>query len=127
MPRLKGLSSLFRSSVKPKAKAKAKAAAATATATVKNSTAMDAALKQYVSSLDISSPSISHSVGKSSVKYPNPPPDPINAHASLAVRTVLPMLKAEGPVLGSGAASLQRRRMLFFPPFIFCFFLPFSF
>ncbi|XP_043811222.1 pentatricopeptide repeat-containing protein At4g04790, mitochondrial isoform X2 [Manihot esculenta] len=109
MPRLKGLSSLFRSSVKPKAKAKAKAAAATATATatVKNSTAMDAALKQYVSSLDISSPSISHSVGKSSVKYPNPPPDPINAHASLAVRTVLPMLKAEGPVLGSEKETKQ--------------------
>ncbi|XP_021636732.2 pentatricopeptide repeat-containing protein At4g04790, mitochondrial [Hevea brasiliensis] len=95
MRKLKNLSSLFGSSLKAKAKAKAAATSTAATTTtVKTSQGMDTALKHYVSSLDISSPSISHSITKGSVKFPKPPLDPINA-PSLSVLSAIPILNAE--------------------------------
>uniref|UniRef100_A0A2C9V7B4 Uncharacterized protein n=1 Tax=Manihot esculenta TaxID=3983 RepID=A0A2C9V7B4_MANES len=103
MARLKSLNAIFCYSLKAKA---------AATATVKNSPAMDAALKHDMSSLDISSPSISHSIGNSSLKYPNSPTDPIHAPASLADRTVLPILNAEDSGLDSEEATKQPAKVI---------------
>ncbi|KAF2285830.1 hypothetical protein GH714_008293 [Hevea brasiliensis] len=106
MRKLKNLSSLFGSSLKAKAKTKAAATSTAATTTtVKTSQGMDAALKHYVSSLDISSPSISHSITKGSVKFPKPPLDPINA-PSLSVLSAIPILNAEDSGSDYGDASV---------------------